>query len=47
MVAQLLSTIEDPRSKRVVLKTEVFNSPEALDCEDSILPNHSRHENQI
>lgn len=44
MVKPFLSTIEDPEWKRVVLKTEVFNSLEVLDC-DQILPNHLRYEN--
>jgi len=35
------------RWKRVVLKTEAFNSPETLDREDRILSGCEGYENQI
>lgn len=47
MVIRFLRYDAGSRDQRVELKTEVFNALETLHHEDGILPNHSRHENQI
>ena len=47
MVTRRVRYNRGSRHQRVVLKTEVFNPLETLDCEDRILPDREGYENQI